>query len=73
MVICKFLFYFSCSIQYGLVFLFVFVIVFFGENNFKINKYKDNIVDLRFYLFEVIVNKKFEINILYVEIVDLLR
>lgn len=65
-------FYFSCSIQYGLVFLFVFVIVFFGENNFKINKYKDNIVDLRFYLFEVIVNKKFEINILYVEIVDLL-
>lgn len=72
MVICKFSFYFSCSIQYGLVFLFVFVIVFFGENNFKINKYKDNIVDLRFYLFEVIVNKKFEINILYVEIVDLL-
>lgn len=66
-------FYFSCSIQYGPVFLSVFATVLPGENNFKINKQKDNTVDLRFHLFEVTANKKPEINTLYVEIVDLLR
>lgn len=64
---------YSCSIQYGPVFLSVFATVLPGENNFKINKHKDNTVDLRFHLFEVTANKKPEINTLYVEIVDLLR
>lgn len=73
MVTCKFLFYFSCSIQYGPVFLSVFATVHPGENNFKINRHKDNTVDLRFHLFEVIANRKPEINTLYVEIVELLR
>lgn len=73
MVTCKFSFYFSCSIQYGPVFLSVFATVLPGENNFKINKHKDNTVDLRFHLFEVTANKKPEINTLYVEIVELLR
>ncbi|XP_034301044.2 ER degradation-enhancing alpha-mannosidase-like protein 3 [Magallana gigas] len=64
---------YSCSIQYGPVFLSVFATVLPGENNFKINKHKDNTVDLRFHLFEVTANKKPEINTLYVEIVELLR
>lgn len=55
------------------MFLSVFATVHPGENNFKINRHKDNTVDLRFHLFDVIANRKPEINTLYVEIVELLR